>query len=44
VTDIIHACLEQEHRILKAKQAVEAEFAAINLEHTLVSYRQAVLG
>ncbi|OAN48866.1 hypothetical protein A6A04_19645 [Paramagnetospirillum marisnigri] len=43
MTDIIHAWLELEHRILKAKRPVEAEFAAINLAHTLVPYRQAVL-
>lgn len=43
MTSPIHAWLELEHRILKAKRPVEAEFAAINLAHTLVAYRQAAL-
>lgn len=43
MTDTILAWLELEHRILKAKRTVEAEFAAVNLGHTLVPYRQAAL-
>lgn len=37
------AWLELEQRILAARRAVEAEFAAINLAHALVPYRQAAL-
>lgn len=43
MTDLIHAWLELEHRLLAAKRPVEAAFSAVNLSHSLVPYRQAAL-
>lgn len=39
----ILAWLELEYRILKAQRPVEAAFAAVNLGHSVVPYRQAAL-
>lgn len=43
MTDLIHAWLELEHTLLKAGRAVEVAFAAVNLAHGLLPYRQAAL-
>lgn len=43
MSDAFIAWLDLEHRILKAKRPVETAFAAVNLAHTLVPYRQAAL-
>lgn len=43
MTDPILSWFELEHRILKAKRPVEVEFAALNLGHNVIPYRQAVL-
>lgn len=43
MSDTILAWLDLEHRILKARRAVEVEFAAVNLANALVPYRQAAL-
>ncbi len=43
MTDTILAWLELEHRLLKASRPVEVEFAAVNLAHALLPYRQAAL-
>ena len=43
MSDPIYAWLEIESQILAAKRPVETAFAAVNLAHTLVTYRQAVL-
>lgn len=43
MTDALVAWLDLEHRILKATRPVETAFAAVNLAHTLVPYRQAAL-
>lgn len=45
MTDLIHAWLELEHTLLKAGRAVEVAFAfaAVNLTHGLLPYRQAAL-
>lgn len=43
MTDTLFAWLELEHRVLKAQRPVEVEFAALNLAHTLLPYRQAAL-
>lgn len=37
------AWLDLEHRLLKAQRPVEGAFAAVNLAHALVPYRQAAL-
>ena len=43
MSDLIHAWLELEHRLLEARRPVEAAFSAVNLGHSLVPYRQAAL-
>lgn len=43
MTDLIHAWLELEHRLLEARRPVEAAFSAVNLGHSLVPYRQSAL-
>jgi len=43
MSELFFAWFELEHRILKAKRLVEVDFAILNLGHTLLPYRQAVL-
>ena len=43
MTDPVYAWLEIESQILAAKRPLETAFAAVNLAHTLVAYRQAAL-
>lgn len=43
MSDPIYAWLEIESQILAAKRPLETAFASVNLAHTLVAYRQAVL-
>jgi multidrug resistance efflux pump len=43
LTDILHAWLDLELRILQAQRPIETAFAAVNLAHGLVPYRQAAL-
>ncbi|CAA7624952.1 efflux RND transporter periplasmic adaptor subunit [Magnetospirillum sp. UT-4] len=43
MTDTLFAWLDLEQRILNAKRPVEVDFAAVNLGHSVVPYRQAVM-
>lgn len=43
MSEAFFAWLDLEHRILKARRPVETAFAAVNLAHALVPYRQAAL-
>lgn len=43
MTDPVLSWFELEHRILKARRPVEVAFAAVNLGHAVIPYRQAAL-